>query len=865
MSIRMRCPTCGAANNLDDGQEGKTVRCSKCEEKFTVKPQRPRKKADDEDERPRRSCSRVADEDEDERPRRRRSRDDDEEDDRPRRRPAKKSSGGGVVLAVVGSIVALLLLVCGGGGLWFYFAVKNAVDEAQAQMQGGHAPAPGPFGGAPVAPPPPVPPPPQKPQPGLQITNVDEALEALKQKDRWRQDNGLRWLADAPPELGRREEVIAALEPIVRERKGSFTDLDINVLARWGGKESIPALIEALHVAAGQPLFPADLVRTQAAIRALGTLKDPKAAPALVADWYVGGDQDTAWALRAIGLDARKDVLPAIDHPNDQVRAAARGVILSYNTPADVTTAQALTDLGDKDWVRRGAAASWLAEARPTDADRAKVVKALDGMLADALAQNDPNFAGNVGNGKTLQWPAQQAAKAMFKWAGKDDLVALGRVVKLPPQVSGDGIYEALAATGDEKAVALLVERVRRGGNAVLAGQAIKGMGATGEAGMRKAMDDPDPEVQRVMPQLFLMSGMKDYRVAKALSDLKSEDKARRVAGATQLTHTPVDDSRREEVSAVLRPLIDAEDAALKNVVRDAFVLWAAKDDLPALIKLLGAEGRTQRQRMELIVALGETKDPRAIEALVPLVGGPESLNAERALIRSGAEAEKPVRKLLDSTDLKVRTGATRVLRGLGVKDNFEFETAWSDARSDDARRRTTGLILLGNSVTVPEDKKADLLKLAERLKDDADLGTRQQAINVLAKYATKDQVPVLLKLMEGKADGQRANVIVALGRLKEEKAAPLIVKCLGEPTEHAVAVKALTDIGSASEKPLLEELKSSKKDFTRISCVRVLEKVGTKESISALVDILNDPGTARNRPLELEVRKAIDAIKKRE
>jgi HEAT repeat protein len=606
-------------------------------------------------------------------------------------------------------------------------------------------------------------------------------------------------------------------------------------------------------------------VRTQAAIRALGNLKDAKAAPALVADWYVGGDQDTAWALRAIGPDARKDVLPAFDHPNDQVRAAARGVILSYNTPADVTTAQALTDLGDKDWVRRGAAASWLAEARPDDADRAKVVKALDGLLADALAQNDANFARDVGNGKTLQWPAQQAANAMAKWAGKDDLAALRRVVKLPPHVSGDGVNDALARTGDEKAVALLVERVRRGGNVVLAGQAVKSMGATGEAGLRKAMDDPDPEVQRVLPQLFLMSGMKDYRVAKALSDLKSDDKARRVAGATQLTRTPVDDTRREEVSAVLRPLIDSDDAALKNVVPDAFVRWAAKDDLPALIKLLGAEGRTQQQRMELILALGETKDPKAIEALVPLVGGPESFYAERALVRSGAEAGKPARKLLDSTDLKVRTGATRVLRGLGVKDNFEFETAWADARSDDARRRTTGLILLGNSVTVPEDKKADLLKLAEKLKDDADPATRQQAIHVLAKYATKDQVPALLKLMEGKADGQRAQVIAALGRLKEEKAAPLIVKCLGEPTEHAVADKALTEIGSASEKPLLEELKGNDKAFSRISCVRVLAKVGTKESVPALVDILNEPSKVRNQALDLEVRKAIDAIKKRE
>jgi HEAT repeat protein len=325
-----------------------------------------------------------------------------------------------------------------------------------------------------------------------------------------------------------------------------------------------------------------------------------------------------------------------------------------------------------------------------------------------------------------------------------------------------------------------------------------------------------------------------------------------------------VDDSRREEVSAVLRPLIDADDAAVKSAARDALVLWAAQDDLPALIKMLGAEGSTQQQRMNLIFALGASKDPKAIEALAPLVGGPDGFYAEQALIKAGADAEKPIRKLLDSTDLRVRTGATRVLRGIGVKDNFEFDSAWADARSDNARRRSTGLALLGTTVVIPEDKKADLLKLVEKLKDDADPGTRRQAIAMLAKYATKDQVPALLKLMEGKADGQRVSVIAALGRLKEEKAAPLIVKGLAEPTERAVADKALTDIGSASEKPLLEELKRDNAE-ARLFCVRVLAKVGTKESVPALVDILNEPGTVRNRALELEVRKAIDAIKKRE
>jgi HEAT repeat protein len=881
MAIKMLCPTCGAAHDLADSQEGKTVTCKKCEQKFTVKPPRSKKKADDDDDRdsrtergPRRS--RVRDEEEDDRPRRRRARDDDDddedEDDRQRRRVAKKSSGGGTVWIVLGSIAAVLILMCGGGGLAFYFAIKDAIEEEQAQIPAGPAPVPGPgFGGGKPIPPPVQPPPPVKPQPGVIVTNLDEAVEAIKQKDRWRQDNGTRWLANAQPDAARRGEVVAILEQLARERKGAGSDAEITALAAWGGKDSLPTLIEVLHDSGGKGgALLSDNVRFQAALRALGNLKDPKAAPALVEEWYVDGGQDTAWALRLIGPGAQKDVLPAIDHPNDTVRESARGVIQSYNTPPDVVSGQVMTDMADKDWGRRGAAASWLVTAAPKDAQRPKVVKALDGMLTDVLALNDPTLARDIGNGKTLRWPAEQAANALVNWAGKDDLAALEHLVKalpnfgfLVPQGARDGLYDALARTGDEKAVALIVRCPRL--NARLAADAIKRMGPTGESGLRKALDDSEPEVQRVLPQLFLLVGMKDnFRFIKALSDVKSADKARRIAGADQLKITPVDDARREEVAGLLRPLIDAEDMAVQNVARDALIRWATKDDLPVLIKMLGAEGRTQQQRMALIEALGATKDAKAVEALVPLVGGTESSYVEQALIKAGSEAEKPVRKLVDSTDPKVRLAAGHILKGIGVKDTFEFEGAFADARSDDARRRANGLMMLGYTVPVPDDKKADVLKLAEKLKDDSDMRTRQQAVHVLAKYATKDQGPALMKLLEGKADGQRAEVIAALGRLKEEKAAPLLVKCLGEVTDRTAAEKALTDIGSGSEKAILAELKSNDKSLVRTACIRLLAKVGTKDSLPTLEDIAKDLGARSSKALMIEANKAIDAIKQR-
>jgi predicted Zn finger-like uncharacterized protein len=891
MPINMLCPVCGAPYELDDSQVGKTVRCRKCEETFTVKAQRDRKKydyedndrraeraprvsrvRDEEDDRPRRR--RARDEDEDERPRRRRSREDDDEDDR-RRRRARKSSGAGTVLIVLGSIAAVLLVVCGGGAAFLYFRFRAAVEDIQGQMQAG----PQPGGGGPAGPAGPkggmgggagpmVP----QPPPAQAVQDVEGALAALKDNERWRQDDGLRWLASARPDPARRAEVVAALEPLVRRRKGSGNDTDINALAVWGGQDSLPLLIETLHSAGAKgPVPGGDHVRLKATLRALGTLKDPKAAPALVQEWQVyPGGHDTAWALQQIGPAAQKDVLPAFDHPNDMVREAARAVIRSYGTSNDAITEQVLADVADRDWGRRGAAASWLAEVTPNDALRPRVVKALDGMLSDVLALNDTTLSRDVGQGKILRWPAEQAVNGLVKWCGKDDLPALEHVVKtLPrfgftaPRPAGDQIFDALARTGDEKAVALIIEAGHRR-NVPLAAEAIKRMGPRGEAGLRKAMDDPNPEVQRALPQLFALVGLKDdLRLAKALRELKSDDKQRRKYALGQLSEIPVDEARRKEVTGLLVPLIDSNDEVTASVARSALLHWTAKDDVPGLLRLLKPDDRYYPRRQAVIAALGATKDEKAIEALVPLLGDFNvTADVEKALIAAGSVAEKPVRKMLDSPDVKVRLAAARVLKGLG-NDYVDFGPAWADAHSDDPQRRNAGLLALAGNVTVPDNKKAEVLELAEKLKDNSDLVTRQQAIAVLAKYATKDQVPTLLKLMEGKGDGQRTPVIAALGRLKEEKAIPLLVKSLEVATERAAAERALIDIGPACEKPLLEELKGDKL-LTRVFCLRVLAKVGTRDSLPALEELTRD-SSPRHKVLVIEATKAIDAIKKRE
>jgi DNA-directed RNA polymerase subunit RPC12/RpoP len=115
MTIKASCPHCEREYTLADTQEGKTVRCKDCDEKFVVeKPRRKRRDDDEEeDDRPRKRSARVRDDEDEERDTKRRRRrdddDDDEDEDERDERPRRKAKKGGIPLWV--------WLASGGGGL----------------------------------------------------------------------------------------------------------------------------------------------------------------------------------------------------------------------------------------------------------------------------------------------------------------------------------------------------------------------------------------------------------------------------------------------------------------------------------------------------------------------------------------------------------------------------------------------------------------------------------------------------------------------------------------------------------------------------------------------------------------------------
>src|SRR5258708_7715484 len=123
MPIQAQCPDCDASYNLADDQEGKKVRCRKCQTTFTVGGSKPRRAERFEKAAPTRPARGTTAKSAPE-PRRRRDRDDEEDDyeeRRPRRREKEaKKSGPPMAFIIGGSVAASVLLVGGVIGLAVY-------------------------------------------------------------------------------------------------------------------------------------------------------------------------------------------------------------------------------------------------------------------------------------------------------------------------------------------------------------------------------------------------------------------------------------------------------------------------------------------------------------------------------------------------------------------------------------------------------------------------------------------------------------------------------------------------------------------------------------------------------------------------
>ncbi len=158
---------------------------------------------------------------------------------------------------------------------------------------------------------------------------------------------------------------------------------------------------------------------------------------------------------------------------------------------------------------------------------------------------------------------------------------------------------------------------------------------------------------------------------------------------------------------------------------------------------------------------------------------------------------------------------------------------------------------------TLPDERRAEVVKALEPMLNDPDIFTRKWAVEAIGVWANKDDVPILLKAMR---DGDtRHEAMKALGRLKDERAIEPIAQRLEEHSDLHEAGEALKSMGPMAEKAVLARL-NHHDWFVRIMVCEILERIGTAQSIPAL-----EGAEVNDFSIKIQSRNAINAIKARQ
>jgi HEAT repeat protein len=130
--------------------------------------------------------------------------------------------------------------------------------------------------------------------------------------------------------------------------------------------------------------------------------------------------------------------------------------------------------------------------------------------------------------------------------------------------------------------------------------------------------------------------------------------------------------------------------------------------------------------------------------------------------------------------------------------------------------------------------------------------------INAVCAWATAEQVPLLLAILDEDSWGRPA-VLDALGRIQDARAIPAVVRLLRNLDTRDHAVRVLRQIGPAAEKETLPLLETNDV-FLRQSIIALLRYIGTPASIPALQRIATNRDALLHRAPAQQAIRAIEA-----
>lgn len=345
--------------------------------------------------------------------------------------------------------------------------------------------------------------------------------------------------------------------------------------------------------------------------------------------------------------------------------------------------------------------------------------------------------------------------------------------------------------------------------------------------------------VGRDLPLMFELLGDKDWRVRKTIVD------------------GFVRDPQRDVIERLLDALADEENAGRRNSATEALIR-IGEPAVAGIVARLRKEN-TIDVRLALVNLLGDLRSPEGLSMLLESVQGERDVNVASAMIASIGKYRDPsalpyLIAIIRRDDLWVRFHAIEALGEIGDRGALpailplyaekSLRKPVLEAVGKIADIGTLGFLL---KIIADEERLSlpalrALINIADaskpRLIEDAERTLVQRKFR--EAFPKSKIEPLIQQLRSSSKRDVKTYVLKFLGWSRDERALPQLIEHLQHPDTAETAAQALIDFGPAAIPAVLDALQSADEEEVVALLLRVINMVGSAESVPAVVPLLD-------------------------
>ena len=352
-------------------------------------------------------------------------------------------------------------------------------------------------------------------------------------------------------------------------------------------------------------------------------------------------------------------------------------------------------------------------------------------------------------------------------------------------------------------------------------------------------------------PLMFELLGDKDWRVRKTIVD------------------GFVRDPRGEVIERLLDALGDPENAGRRNSATEAMVR-IGEATVPAIVERL----RTHPDpdvRLSLVNLLGDLRSEDGFDVLRETLENETNVNVASSIISSlgkfrDAAAIPYLLRILNRSDVWLKFHAVEALGEIGdraalpaILPLYAEKSLRKPVLEAIGKIGDVGVVTFLLKVVAEEEKlnltaMRALVRIAEAQRPRiVEKNERELIQRSFRKSFPPSKVGELIEQVSSTSKRDvRAFMLKFLGWSSDESAIPVLLSFLDQPETAETAAQALIDFGPLAIPPILEALQNVQEDDVLALLLRVINAVGSSESIGAVVPFL-DHENALIRRLAIE------------